>query len=95
MYKVLIKKRAKRFFDELSAKSRKIVEKHIRTLIESPYPDEGRGDKKILKFKSREVYRMHVGRSYTIFYEIHEEEKVVEILNMLTIEEAHKLYGRL
>jgi len=38
---------------------------------------------------------MHVGRSYTIFYEIHEEEKVIEILSILTIEEAHRLYGRL
>jgi mRNA-degrading endonuclease RelE of RelBE toxin-antitoxin system len=95
MYKILIKRRAEKFFDELPAKSRKILEEHIKVLIEFPYAGKGRGDKKKLKLKSKEIYRMHIGRSYTMFYEIHEEEKVVEILNILTIEEAHKLYGRL
>ena len=38
---------------------------------------------------------MHVSRSYTIFYRICEEEKTVKILNIMTIEEAHKRYGRL
>jgi len=95
MYKILIKRRAKRFFDYLPAESRKIVEEHIRALTESPYPGKGSGDKKRLRLKSREVYRMHVGRSYTIFYEIIEEDNTVEVLNILTIEEAHNLYGRL
>jgi len=95
MYKILIKRRAKRFFDDLPAKSRKIVEEHIRALAESPYPGKGKGDKKMLKLKSKEVYRMHVGRSYTIFYEILEGEGTIEVLNILTIGEAHKLYGRL
>jgi len=29
-----------------------------------------KGDKKRLKLKSKEIYRMHVGRSCTIFHEI-------------------------
>lgn len=66
MYKILIKRRAEKFFDELPAKSRKIVEEHIKILIE--YAGEGRGDKKKLKLKSKEIYRMHIGRSYTVFY---------------------------
>jgi len=38
---------------------------------------------------------MYVSRSYTIFYRIYEKEKTVKILNIMTIEEAHKRYGRL
>ncbi len=38
---------------------------------------------------------MHVSRSYTIFYRIEEREKTVKILDIMTIEEAHKKYGRL
>jgi len=38
---------------------------------------------------------MYVSRSYTIFYRIYEEEKTDKILNIMTIEEAHKKYGRL
>jgi mRNA-degrading endonuclease RelE of RelBE toxin-antitoxin system len=47
------------------------------------------------KLRKKEIYRMHIGRSYTLFYKIWKDEKVVEILNIMTIEEAHKRYGRL
>jgi len=30
-----------------------------------------------------------------IFYRIYEEEKTVKVLDIMTIEEAHKRYGRL
>jgi len=42
------------------------VEEHMRALAESPYPDRGSGDKKMLKLKSKKIYRMHVGRSCTL-----------------------------
>lgn len=38
------------------------------------------------------LYRLHVGRSFTVFYQICEEEKLVKILEIVTIDKAHKLY---
>jgi hypothetical protein len=41
------------------------------------------------------LYRIHVGRSCTVFYKIYEKEKLVRILEIMTIEKAHRRYGRL
>ena len=38
---------------------------------------------------------MHVGRSFTVFYQIAEDDKLIKILEIATIEKAHKLYKRL
>ena len=35
---------------------------------------------------------MHVGRSFTVFYQICEDEELVKILEIVTIDKAHKLY---
>jgi len=35
---------------------------------------------------------MHVGRSFTVFYQIDDEEYLIKILEITTIEKAHKLY---
>nr|WP_239441600.1 hypothetical protein [Methanospirillum hungatei] len=40
------------------------------------------------------VYRLHISRSYTVFYLIEEEKKVVKIAKIETIEKAHKTYSR-
>jgi len=37
---------------------------------------------------------MHVGRTYTIIFKIHKESDTVFVLEILTIEQAHKRYGR-
>ena len=62
-------------------------------LKDNPHP--GRADKKKLRLPSYDLFRMHVSRIYTIFYRIYEEEKTVKVLNIMTIEEAHKRYGML
>jgi mRNA interferase RelE/StbE len=48
-----------------------------------------------LRFPNYDLFRMHVSRSYTIFYRIDEEKKTVRILDIMTIKEAHKRYGLL
>ena len=52
-------------------------------------------NKKKLQLPNYDLFRMHVSRSYTIFYRIYEEEKTVKVLNIMMIEEAHKRYGML
>jgi mRNA-degrading endonuclease RelE of RelBE toxin-antitoxin system len=37
---------------------------------------------------------MHVGRTYTIIFKINKESNIVTVLDLMTIEQAHKRYGR-
>ncbi|WP_202318393.1 type II toxin-antitoxin system RelE family toxin [Archaeoglobus neptunius] len=84
-YKVLISKKALEFIDSLPEKSQGIIKDKLSSLVNSPYPGK-RGDKKKLKLPSYELYRMHIARSYTAFCRIYEDEKVVKILDIMTVE---------
>ncbi|MDO9035892.1 MAG: type II toxin-antitoxin system RelE/ParE family toxin [Methanoregula sp.] len=77
-------------FDE---KSRRIIRAKLVTLGENPYPGK-RGDKENFCLKDGYIlYRLHIGRTWTAFYRVYESEKVVKILDVLPIEQAHKKYG--
>ena len=99
-YKVELGDDAKDFFRSLSEKSKRIVRKNLDKLKEYSYPGK-RGDKEKLRIKVRfenkvyDLYRIHIARTYTAFYIIVEKEKLVMITDLMTIEKAHKIYGRL
>jgi len=77
-------------FDE---KSRRIIKEKLETLQEDPFPGK-RGDKEKLTVRQGYIlYRLHIGRSWTAFYRINEQKKVIKILDVMTIEQAHKKYG--
>ena len=77
-------------FDE---KSRRIIRAKLVTLGENPYPGK-RGDKEKFCLKDGYIlYRLHIGRTWTAFYRVYETDKVVKILDVLPIEQAHKKYG--
>jgi len=77
-------------FDE---KSRRIIRAKLFTLGENPYPGE-RGDKEKFCLKDGYIlYRLHIGRTWTAFYRVYETDKIVKILDLLPIEQAHKKYG--
>lgn len=95
MYKVLINREALEYVNSLPEKSRRIVKENLKKLGEGPYPGTDKGDKEKLTLKGETLYRMHIGRTFTAFYRIYEEEKEVRILKVMTIEKAHKEYGRL
>jgi mRNA-degrading endonuclease RelE of RelBE toxin-antitoxin system len=40
------------------------------------------------------VYRLHIGRSFTVFYSIEPGEKIVKTGKIITVERAHKEYSR-
>jgi mRNA-degrading endonuclease RelE of RelBE toxin-antitoxin system len=70
-----------------------MVSEKLQELSVNPHPG---GNIERLCIRGRmEYHGMHVSRSFTIFYTIHEEEKSVHILEILTIEQAHKKYGTL
>jgi mRNA interferase RelE/StbE len=92
--KLEIEEEALGYLSALPEKSRRIVKKHCLALAEDPFPGKG-GDKEALHLVGfRTLYRLHVGRSYTVFYHIFEEEKTVRILEIMTTEQAYKRYGR-
>jgi mRNA-degrading endonuclease RelE of RelBE toxin-antitoxin system len=86
---VRIDKRIIRTLQKYPEKSREIIFSHIRRL-EDPYKA---ADVECLH-GAAQVYRMHIGRTYTIIFRIHKEENLVQVLDLLTIEQAHKKYPR-
>ena len=94
-YQLLIEEKAPEFLQSLPEKSRRLVAERCLALAGDPFPGSGSGDREALRLSGfKKLYRLHVARSYTIFYRIFEEEKVVRILAITTIERAHKMYGR-
>ena len=92
MYDIILSDQVVAFLDSLNQKSRGICKKNLAKL-QTPYPGRGAGDKEKLVVAGEEMYRLHVGRSYTAFYVIVEQEKVVRVVELLSIKAAHKKYG--
>lgn len=90
---MVIGKKALEFISELPSKSKRIVIEKCKTLACDPFPVQG--DKELIHRKGHEdIYRLHISRYYTAFYKINRDEKLVKILEITTIEQAHKIYGR-
>lgn len=92
VYEIVLSDEALDFLFSIDSKSRNICKKNLMKLS-SPYPGRGIGDKEKLVVAGEVVYRLHIGRTYTAFYIIDENKKVVRVLEVLTIEMAHKKYG--
>lgn len=93
-FQVKIDRRANRFYHSLDEKSQRIVKSHLDRLKDDPYPGAS-GDKEKLVLPGGEMtYRMHIGRTFTVFYDIDERRSTVFINVLTTIEDAHKRYGR-
>jgi len=90
---VLLSPDAEEFYSTLDEKSRRIVRENLEKLAESPYPGRGKGDKEKLVVDGEEMYRLHISRTYTAFYLIVESDDEVRVVDILTIEDAHKRYG--
>lgn len=89
MFAILIEKKAREFVKRLPPKTRHIIVEKILELKDDPFPG---GNKEKLEYPHPPaVYRLHVGRSFTVFYIIEHEENVVKIV---MIERAHKEYSR-
>ena len=84
--KVNIEKRALQYVNSLQEKDRRIIKQHLLKL-EDPYtaPD--------VELLQNGHCRMHIGLSYTAFFDVR-PGGIVNILEVMTIEEAHKRYKR-
>lgn len=86
-YQVKLSDDAIEFLFSLDDKSKSICKKNLQKLS-SPYPGRGSGDKERLIIEGKNRYRLHIGRTYTAFYVINEKEKVVRVVEILSIESA-------
>jgi mRNA interferase RelE/StbE len=89
-FKVVIDRIALAYLSKLPEKSHRLVMKRCHALAENPFPGQG-GDKELLHLEFK-LYRMHVERSFTVFYQICERDMLVKILEITIIGKAHKLY---
>ncbi len=53
---------------------------NLMKLRNNPYPGRGKRDKEKLIFRGGSLYRIQIGRSFTVFYRIYEESREVKIL---------------
>ena len=79
--------------NHLPVKTRRIIKTALMRLEEDPYPGNP-GDKEKLILRGGVIlYRLHISRSYTVFYEIDKEAKQIIVQEILPIGQAHKKYG--
>jgi mRNA-degrading endonuclease RelE of RelBE toxin-antitoxin system len=92
-YNVFVTYEIKEFFRYLDSKTSRIIKQNLKKLEQNPYPGKGTGDKERLPIQGKQRYRMHIGRTWTVFYSIIEEKKQVRISEIILIDNAHKKYG--
>jgi mRNA-degrading endonuclease RelE of RelBE toxin-antitoxin system len=94
-YEVLLAQEAREYVGALDEKSARIVKDNLRKLADDPYPrpGSGSGDKEKLVIEGEELYRLHIGRTHTAFYDVLEADEEVRVIEILDIDEAHKRYG--
>ena len=91
-YAIVVSEEVRAFLHAMDRKSKGICKKNIEKLSQ-PYPGRGVGDKEKIVIDGEEIYRLHIRRTYTAFYIIDEQAKIVRVLELLPIEAAHKKYG--
>jgi mRNA-degrading endonuclease RelE of RelBE toxin-antitoxin system len=77
-FAVLFRRSAADFLNTLPEKSQRIVTAKLAILQTDPYPGSGE-DKERLNMDGMEVFRLHIGRTFTAFYLIHTDMNQVEI----------------
>ena len=91
-YKVFVTHEVQEIISLIDKKTSNMLIKNLKKLEENPYPGKGIGDKEKLPVSGKMRYRMHIGRTWAVFYSILEEKKQVRVAEILPIDEAHKKY---
>jgi len=94
-FRVVIRQKSADAVNELPVKTRRILHSALAALEENPYPGTG-GDKERLQLEEGvDVYWLPIGRSYTALYTFDDNDRVVQVHEVMTIAQAHKKYGRM
>lgn len=72
-YSVLLSEEAQAYYEQLDDKSQRIVKQNLEKLEQEPYPKpgSGSGDREKIPVDGEEIYRLHIGRTHTALYDIH------------------------
>lgn len=90
-----VRNTADAFICTVPEKSRRIIRNALQGLCENPFPGSV-GDKERLVLRGgREIYRLHIARTFTAFYSVDDDNRIVRVHEILPIEQALKKYGRL
>lgn len=94
-YSILLAEQPREFLVGADEKTERIVRDAFEELTDDPSlgGGSGRGDREKITVDGGRMYRLHVGRTYTAFYTIHDEEEAVRVREVLPIDDAHKRYG--
>jgi len=91
VYRVEIHQKALDFLEQLPEKLQEHTRSTLQALREDPRP---RGSELLTLPDNYRVYRIHIARVLTVFYQVSDNDHQVRILKIMTIEQAHKEYRR-
>ena len=94
-FEVKVRNTADGYISSLPEKSRRIITNALKGLGENPFPGSGGDKEKLVLSGGSGIYRLHIARTFTAFYSIDKESRIIKVHEILTIEQAHKKYGRL
>lgn len=94
-YDVLLADDAREYVAALDEKSTRIMKENLRKLEDDPYPrpGSGSGDEERIVVDGEDIYRLHIGRTHTAFYDVLDDEREVRIVDIMDIDAAHDRYG--
>jgi len=92
-FRIRIDRKALESIRRLRPKSQRIVMEKLKTLQDDPYPGSGSDKERLHVHEREDTYRLHISHTFTAFYRVHEPEKEVHVLAVMSIEQAHKRYG--
>jgi mRNA-degrading endonuclease RelE of RelBE toxin-antitoxin system len=87
--KINIEDRVKEFIHDLPEKDRRVISEHIERLSE--HPNATGNIKRLHTRKPR--WRMHISLKYTLFNSV--DSDMIWIDKIMTIEQAHKKFGKI
>ncbi|GLI45430.1 hypothetical protein [Methanoculleus bourgensis] len=88
-FRVFVDEDAYAFLNLLDPKSRRIIGDCLNVLKEDSYPGSGGDEEKLQTSKNRNIYQMHIARSFTAIYAIDPQNKTVHITHVMEIEKMH------
>jgi mRNA-degrading endonuclease RelE of RelBE toxin-antitoxin system len=79
--------------NRLPDKSRRIIKIALGRLEDDPFPGN-HGDKEKITLRGGSIiYRVHISHTYTAYYSIIPDNRIVRVHDIFPIEQAHKKYG--
>ena len=92
-YHLEIRKKISTEINDLPAKSRRIIKAALERLEKDPFPGSMGDKEKIILRGGRIIFRLHISHTYTVYYSILEDRRLVRVQDIFPTEQAHKKYG--